>query len=114
MRLPALPLRVKLTLAFTGVMAILLAAASIALSVLVAHNLDSTIDDGLAARAGDAAALVRTGTGSGRLARTGEAFAQVLTPDGRVLESTPGAGDAPLLSPGEASRAGRRVVIADR
>src|SRR3954452_2473534 len=111
MRLNRLPLRARLTLAFTGVMAVLLAAAGIALSVLVAHNLDSTIDDGLAARAGDAAAFVRT---SGGLARTGEAFAQVLTPGGRLLETTPGAGDRPLLSPAEARRAGRQVVIADR
>src|SRR4051812_41188463 len=114
MRLPALPLRVKLTLAFTGVMAILLAAASIALSVLVAHNLDSTIDDGLAARAGDAAALVRTGTGRDRIARTGEAFAQVLDPaEGRVLETTQGAGAAALLAPALAAQARRQVVIAD-
>jgi two-component system OmpR family sensor kinase len=111
MRLNRLPLRARLTLAFTGVMAVLLAAAGIALSVLVAHNLDSTIDDGLAARAGDAAAFVRT---SGGLTRTGEAFAQVLTPGGRLLETTPGAGETPLLSPAEAARAGRRVVIADR
>src|SRR4051794_1570293 len=113
MRLPALPLRVKLTLAFTGVMAVLLAAASIALSVLVADNLDSTIDDGLAARAGDAAALVRTGTGRDRIARTGEAFAQVLDPAGRVLGTTQGAGAAPLLAPAQAERARRQVVIVD-
>src|SRR5690348_13908959 len=109
--LARLPVRARLTLAFTGVMAVLLAAAGIALSVLVAHNLDSTIDDGLAARAGDAAAFVRT---SGGLARTGEAYAQVLTPAGRLLETTPGAGDQPLISPAEAARADRQVVIADR
>ena len=40
-------------------MAVLLAVAGIALSLLVATNLDSTIDDGLEARAGDAAAVVR-------------------------------------------------------
>ena len=114
MRLARIPLRVRLSLAFTGVMAVLLGAAGIALSLLVAHNLDSTIDDGLSARAGDAAALVRTGTGNGRLARTGEAFAQVLSPDGRVLETTPGAGDQALLSPAESARAQSRVVIADR
>src|SRR4051794_10107507 len=113
MRLPVLPLRARLTLAFTGVMAVLLAAASIALSVLVAHNLDSTIDDGLAARAGDAAALVRAGTGAGRLARTGEAFAQVLAPAGQILESTPGAGTTPLLTPAQAAAAHRAPVIAD-
>src|SRR3954466_1861950 len=97
--LARLPVRARLTLAFTGVMAVLLAAASIALSVLVAHNLDSTIDDGLRPRAGDAAALVRTGTGRDRIARTGEAFAQVLDPAGRVLGTTQGAGGAPLLAP---------------
>jgi signal transduction histidine kinase len=106
--------RARLTLAFTGVMAILLAAASIALSVLVANNLDSTINDGLAARAGDAAALVRTSTNRGRLVRTGEAFAQLLSPAGQVIDTTPGAGPAPLLSPAETARARRRVVIADR
>jgi two-component system, OmpR family, sensor kinase len=111
MRLNRLPLRARLTLAFTGVMAVLLAGAGIALSVLVAHNLDSTIDDGLEARAADAAAFVRT---SGGLARTGEAYAQVLTPTGRVLETTPGAGERPLLSPAQAARAARAVVIADR
>jgi two-component system, OmpR family, sensor kinase len=112
--LARLPVRARLTLAFTGVMAVLLAAASIALSLLVAHNLDSTINDGLAARAGDAAALVRTGTGRGRLVRTGEAFAQLLSPAGQVIDTTPGAGPAPLLSPAETARARRRVVIADR
>src|SRR4051812_6641626 len=114
MRLPVLPLRARLTLAFTGVMAVLLAAASIALSVLVAHNLDSTIDDGLAARARDAVALVRSETGTGRLARAAEAFAQVLTPAGRVRETTAGAGAAPLLSPAQAAAARRGVLIADR
>ena len=59
----------KLTLAFTGVMAVLLAGAGIALSVLVAQNLDSTIDDGLAARAGDAAAPSRRTHGDRQLAQ---------------------------------------------
>ena len=77
-----LPLRFKLTLAFTGVMAVLLTGAGIALSVLVAQNLDNTIDDGLAARAGDAAAAVGGRTRERRLATTGEPFAQVLDPDG--------------------------------
>ena len=61
-----MPLRFKLTLAFTGVMAVLLTGAGIALSLLVASNLDNTIDDGLEARAGDAAAVVAAGPGSRR------------------------------------------------
>ena len=106
-----MPLRVKLTLAFTGVMAILLAAAGVALSVLVANNLDSTIDDGLAARAGDAAALVRSGERD--LSATGEVFAQVLTLDGRVLVTTAGAGPVPLLDASERRRAAQGGLIID-
>src|SRR3954454_10174506 len=102
-----MPLRFKLTLAFTGVMAVLLTGAGIALSVLVAHNLDSTIDDGLAARAGDAAAVVR----NGRLGATGEPFAQVLSDAGRVLDTTTGAGATPLLSTPDRARALRGPVI---
>src|SRR3954471_18273069 len=112
--LAGLPLRIKLTLAFTGVMAILLAAASIALSLLVARNLDSTIDDGLAARAGDAAALMHGGVRNGRLNDSGETFAQVLSPQGQVLDATPAAGQAPVLTPAETTRAARRPVILER
>src|SRR3954452_9752070 len=112
--LARLPLRIKLTLAFTGVMAVLLAAAGIALSLLVARNLDSTIDDGLAARAGDAAALMRGGVRSGRLNDSGEPFAQVLSQQGQVLDATPAAGQAAVLTPAETARAARRTVIVER
>jgi signal transduction histidine kinase len=105
-----MPLRIKLTLAFTGVMAVLLTGAGIALSVLVAANLDSTIDDGLAARAGDAAAVVK----DGRLAATGEPFAQVLDPQGGVSDTTTGAGTRPLLGRRELSAALNGDVIVER
>src|SRR3954452_13111766 len=91
-----IPLRLKLTLAFTGVMAVLLTLAGIALSVLVAQNLDSTIDDGLAARAGDASAVIASGA---PLASTGEPFAQVFSPDGVVRNTTPSASGEPLVGP---------------
>src|ERR1700751_3916914 len=99
-----IPLRLKLTLAFTGVMAVLLAAAGIALSVLVAPNLDSTIDDGLAARAGDAAAIIQNNHDD-NLESSGEAFAQVLDDEGIVHWTTVGAGKRPLLTPSELARA---------
>src|SRR4051812_41610456 len=88
-----MPLRFKLTLAFTGVMAVLLAGAGIALSLLVASNLDNTIDDGLASRARDAAVAI----GGVGLESTGEPFAQVLDDDGTVRDTTPGAGERALL-----------------
>src|SRR3954453_502103 len=108
--LARLPLRIKLTLAFTGVMAVLLAAAGIALSLLVAKNLDNTIDDGLSARPGDAAALVGK---EGRLERTGETFAQVLSPSGIVRDTTPAAGRTPLLRGAALTAALRGDVFSD-
>src|SRR5689334_23229791 len=105
-----MPIRIKLTLAFTGVMAVLLAGAGIALTVLVGQNLDSTINDGLRARAGDAAALVDTG----KLESTGEPFAQVLAPDGTVLDSTTGAGPKPLLGPNGRAAARKGDIIVQR
>src|SRR5919206_2249349 len=112
--LARLPLRIKLTLAFTGVMAVLLGAAGIALTLLVARNLDSTIDSGLSARAGDAAALLRGGVRKGRLNESGETFAQVLSPSGQVLDTTPGAGRLPVLSSAEVAAAAQRTLIAER
>src|SRR3954452_2836340 len=107
-----IPLRLKLTLVFTGVMAVLLAAAGIALSVLVASNLDSTIDDGLAARAGDqaAVAVATRGPDSARLERSGETFAQVFQ-GGLVRATTQSASEAPLLTRAELERAARGPVI---
>jgi signal transduction histidine kinase len=92
------PLRIKVAIAYTGVMAVLLVAASVLLSLLSAKSLDNAIDDGLDARAGDAAAIVREGAQAGRLSHSGEALAQVLSPAGAVLDTTPLAGGKPLLT----------------
>src|SRR5689334_13920809 len=108
------PLRLKLTLAFTGVMALLLAVAGIALSVLVASNLDSTINDGLKARATDqAAVLIATrSASSARLERSGEQYVQVFQ-DGRLAAWTQGAGSTPLLTRKELDAAARGSRIAE-
>jgi two-component system OmpR family sensor kinase len=108
------PLRIKLTLAFTGVMAVLLAAAGFALSLLVARNLDRAIDAGLAARAGDAAALVRGEVRRGKLQESGETYAQVLGPLDAVLDTTPRAGSTPLLGSEELRAAEAGPVVVDR
>ncbi|MBE2317555.1 HAMP domain-containing protein [Solirubrobacter sp. CPCC 204708] len=104
-----MPLRFQLTLAYTGVMAVLLAIAGVALSLLVAQNLDSTIDDGLNARARDAAAVID----GGLLESTGEPYAQKLTTLGVVLDTTSGAGPAPLISGAEIRRAARGDVFVE-
>jgi two-component system OmpR family sensor kinase len=108
------PLRIKLTLAFAGVMAVLLTAAGFALSLLVARNLDRAIDAGLAARAGDAAALVAGEVRPGRLQDSGETYAQVIGPSGTVLDTTTRAGPRPLLSAAELENADGGPVVVDR
>jgi signal transduction histidine kinase len=106
-----MPLRFKLTLAFTGVMAVLLAVAGVVLSLLVAQNLDSTIDDGLGARARDAAAVIDADPRA--LATTGEPYAQVLTTLGVVVATTTGAGQTPLVPDAELARTRRGEVIVE-
>ena len=115
--LAGLPLRIKLTLAFTGVMAVLLAAAGIALSVLVAAQ--PRLDDRRRARR----ARRRRRGGRARRARarrrlddTGEAFAQVLgRRRARCCDTTPAAGAAPLLDAGAAAPGARPAsVIVER
>ena len=94
-------LRLKLTLAFTGVMAVLLAIVGHRAQPARGH--EPGLDDRQRARG----ARRRRGRGrrTGKLASTGEPFAQVLAPDGSVLDTTTGAGNRPLLSPAELARA---------
>jgi heavy metal sensor kinase len=96
-RFAHLPLRVRLTLVFTGVMALVLAAGGFAIYALFAADLDRTLEDGLRARAGDAAALLRDG-GTGALQESDEPYAQVLDTGGHVLDTTPRVGGTPLLT----------------
>jgi two-component system, OmpR family, sensor kinase len=112
-----LPLRLRLTLAFAGVMALVLAATGLFLHVRLRDSLDEQLDQTLRARADDVAALVRGGSslgeGRGRLAETEESFAQVLGPDGAVRDATPPL-RAPLLRHDQLDDAGRGTLLVDR
>jgi two-component system, OmpR family, sensor kinase len=99
-RFARLPLRIRLTLVFTGVMALVLAAGGFAIYTLFEADLDRTLEDGLRARAGDAGALLRA-NGVDAVGESGEPYAQVLDPRGRVLATTRRAGSAPLLTRAE-------------
>jgi two-component system OmpR family sensor kinase len=77
-----LPLRLRLTLAFGLVMAVVLAATGLVVYGIFRSDLNSTIDDSLRARASDVAAA-RSPSG------TGENFAQVLSTSDAVLASSP-------------------------
>jgi two-component system, OmpR family, sensor kinase len=118
--LTRIPIRLRLTLAFAAAMAFVLAAGGMFLYLRLGSALDRTIDQGLLGRAADVTVLVR-GAGSGlreaggnRLVEREESFAQVLSPDGTVLDSTLGLGERRLLSGPELARATRATVLVDR
>jgi heavy metal sensor kinase len=96
-----IPIRLRLTLAFTVAMAVVLAAMSFFVYARVGSTLMTSIDQGLRSESVDVSRLDR-----GRLdvdASAGGGVAQLVRPDGRVLASDP-QGLPPLLAAGAAGR----------
>jgi two-component system, OmpR family, sensor kinase len=118
--LARLPIRLRLTVAFAVAMALVLAASGLFLYLRVGAALDRTIDQGLEGRADDVAMLVRGAgpwlgdAGVRRLTEQEESFAQVLAPNGAVLDSTPGLEERQLLTGPELARAARATLMIDR
>jgi two-component system OmpR family sensor kinase len=114
-----LPIRLRLTLAFTLVMALVLAATGLFLYVRLGNELDASLNTGLRSRADDVTALVQqAGSGlrdGGRspLAPPDENYAQVVDENGAVVDSTPGLNDVPVLDPGQLERALRGTIVLD-
>jgi two-component system, OmpR family, sensor kinase len=85
-----LPIRVRLTIAFAGVLTVVLGASGLVLYTEFERDLDAVIDRDLSARSADIAALVSSERDPQRaLADSGERVAQIYTPAGRVLASAP-------------------------
>jgi two-component system OmpR family sensor kinase len=115
-----LPIRLKLTLLFTGVMAVLLAALSVFLYLHFRSDLDYNIDQALRARAQEIASLVR-GVDVERdhsaydpLPGRGENFVQILDRQGRVLAASPGYDQPALLAGGEIAGAAEQPLLIQR
>ena len=110
------PIRLRLALAFAGVMAVVLAATGLFLYLHLRSDLDRTINRGLRSRAADVTALVQqadTGlrdAGATR-ARGAVDVAQILRSDGRIFDASPGLGRTPAPHGVAARRraAGRRL-----
>jgi signal transduction histidine kinase len=119
-RLARLPVRVRVTAAFTVVMALVLGATGLFLYLRLGAELDESLEAGLRSRAGDVAALVeQSGSGLERsagsaLIEQGENVAQILDASGAVVDSTPAVRDHPLLSGADLAAARRRATIVDR
>jgi len=100
------PIRLKLTLTFTAVMAAVLAATGLFLYLSLRAELDHAIAQGLRSRTGDISALVQQADNGlkdaahTRGAGSDSGFAQILDRSGRVFDATPGL-HRPLLSPAE-------------
>jgi two-component system OmpR family sensor kinase len=110
------PVRWRLTLAFTVVMAVLLAATGLFVHGRVQSSLDGALDRSLRSRAADVAALAQqsdTGLSDSRNAGVlGQAqLAQVLDRNGRVIDKTPNLASRPLLDPSQVARARSGVLI---
>jgi len=88
-----LPVRLRVTLAFAAVMAVVLAGTGLFLYLRLGAELDAGIERNLEARAGVFSA------------GDDDTIAQVLDPSGAVIEASEEAGEEPLLSPDETRRA---------
>jgi two-component system, OmpR family, sensor kinase len=113
-----LSIRLRITLAFAGVMAILLAGLGLFIYLRFQDQLNETINNGLISRAKDVGTLVgRSGgslRGGGNLPGE-DTFAQVLTPNGHVFGATTAPlSHSPLLTPQELRDATTMPIRVDR
>jgi signal transduction histidine kinase len=114
-RLRRIPIRLKLTLVFTGVMALLLLGLGLFLYFHFESGLDGTLNQQLRARASEVAGLVRTTNlaHAGLLGERGENFAQLLDARGAVIDAAPGL-DRPQLTSTEVAQARRHAILIQR
>jgi signal transduction histidine kinase len=103
-----LPIRLKLTLAFSGAMAVMLAAIGVFLYLHFVSGLDAGINQALTVRANQISSLVQSphpvSVSQLPLGDGNDSFAQILTARGRVLNASAGV-NRPLLRPAELAQA---------
>ncbi|MFN8187847.1 MAG: ATP-binding protein [Gaiellales bacterium] len=102
------PIRIRLTLAFTLGMAIVLAGVGAFLYARLGESLRDQLDEGLEVRAEALSTLVAEGADlepSLRVSEDDEGFTQVLGRDGSVVATSPSVGEGPLATPDELARA---------
>lgn len=110
------PIRLRMTLVFTIVMALLLAGLGFYVYSRFKSDLSEQIDQSLRSHGDDIAALVARKDLSKSTSLLGreESFAQVLTPSGGIYASTDQLANHPQLTPAEAARAGQASFILTR
>ena len=96
----SLPIRTRLTLVSAVMIAVVLAAAGAFVYLRLRSDLIHAVDDGLRSRADallESNGVLVAPTGP-TLVGSDEAFAQVIGPDGRIVASSGGIDDAPLVT----------------
>ena len=110
--------RLRVTLAFTALLAVVLAAAGAVVHLRFASDLQRSQDQGLRSEAARLVAAAEGGGPGERLpgaagTQPDEDVAQVVRPDGTVIAASPGAG-VPLLTAAQLDAARRGPLVADR
>jgi signal transduction histidine kinase len=115
-----LPIRLRVTAAFALAMATVLAGSGLYLYLQLGSHLAASLDRDLRLRAQDLAALISrpevalAKENGGRFVERGESYAQLLAPDGHVLDATRPLGSVSLLSGAELRRAERGAIYVDK
>jgi signal transduction histidine kinase len=115
-----LPVRWRLTLAFAGVMAVLLAATGLFVRQQVQANLDSALNASLRSHAADIAALARqSDSGLAEATHDGAVgqrpqLAQIIDARGQVIDATAGLPPRPLIGSAALAEARTRSVVVRR
>jgi two-component system, OmpR family, sensor kinase len=109
------PIRLRLALAFALAMAAVLAAMGAFLYFRLGSSLDESVDQGLETRAAEVSALAARGdTSLDQGSGDDETFAQVLDPNGTIVDATPQVRGRPLLEAAELRTAAQQVVKLER
>ncbi|MCU1677727.1 MAG: hypothetical protein JWM93_2485, partial [Frankiales bacterium] len=109
------PLRLRLTVAFASVIALVLAACGVLVYIEFAHFIDTRTDEELRERSVTFTSLARSEVVPRRIvALSGESFAQIYDGRGRLVASTRPLGTQRLLTPGQIAEARRRPLLAER
>ena len=111
-----IPIRLRVTLAFALVSAVVLAALGYFVYARFDSELSEQIDQSLRTHGDDISSLVAGGdlARNANLLGREESFAQVLTSDGRIYATTPQLGADPQITPAEAARASRESFLVTR
>jgi two-component system, OmpR family, sensor kinase len=111
-----IPIRLRVTLAFALVSAVVLAALGYFVYARFDSELSEQIDQSLRTHGDDISSLVAGGdlARNAKLLGREESFAQVLTSDGRIYATTPQLGADPQITPAEAASASRESFLVTR